>query len=343
MEITTETLANGWLKYTLKNDNQMQVSILNYGGIITEMLVPDKNGQLENVVLSYEKKDDYEENPYYLGAVMGRVAGRIANSEFILHGETIRLEATENEHHLHGGKHGFHNTVWESGTTETDHSVNVHLHHIRREEMDGYPADLDVYVTYTLTNDNQLRILYEAMANKDTVLTMTNHTYFNLSGNGERTIHDHEITMQASRIVELNEALLPTGHAMDVADTPFDFREGAALTHGITSEHLQNKIASNGYDHYFIFDNQTPTEVREKESGRTMKIMTNQPGMVMYTANGFPEDAHFDAGRKGPYSGVAFETQATPASLQYPDFPTVYLHGNVPYKKVTAFIFGVEG
>lgn len=342
MEISSETLANGWIEYTLKNDNQMQVKVLNYGGIITEILVPDKDGHLENVVLSYENIEDYEENPYYLGAAIGRVAGRIANSEFILHGETIRLEATEGEHHLHGGSNGFHNMIWESGMTETDHSVNVHLHHIRREEDDGYPGDMDVYITYTLTNDNQLRILYEAVSDKDTALTMTNHSYFNLSGNGKRQIHNHEIRMQSSQIVELNEALLPTGQAMDVENTPFDFREGSTLATGIESDHPQNKIAANGYDHYFIFDNQTPVEVRENESGRTMKIMTNQPGLVLYTANTLPENTNFSSEKQGAYTGVTFETQATPASLQYEQFPTVYIHGNRPYKKMTAFTFGVE-
>lgn len=343
MDITTETLENGWIEYTLKNDNGMQVKILNYGGIITEILVPDKDGKLENVVLSYDQMSDYEENPFYLGAVIGRVAGRIANSSFILHGETIQLPADENGHHLHGGTNGFHNHLWESTAIDTGSSVNVNLQQTRLASVDGYPGDLSLFVTYALTNDNQLRILYEGLSTEDTVLSMTNHSYFNLSGNGKRLIHDHEVTMPASRIIELDAELLPTGNALDVTGTAFDFRDGQPLSTGIASEHPQNIIASNGYDHYFIFDDQTPVKVCEKESGRTMEIRTNQPGMVMYTGNGFPEDTNFATDLQGPYSGVAFETQAPPASLQFPDdFPTVYLHGNRPYKKLTVFTFGVE-
>lgn len=342
MEITTETLENGWIEYTLKNDNGMQVKVLNYGGIITEILVPDKDGNLENIVLSYDNRADYANDPYYLGATIGRVAGRIANANFPLHDKTIHLPANEKGHHLHGGKEGFHNIPWESTAIDAGFSVNVNLHQVRFAEKDSYPGDLSLYMTYTLTNDNQLRILYEGMSTEDTVLTMTNHTYFNLSGNSKRPIHNHEVTMPASNIVELNEDLLPTGNALNVDGTPFDFKDGQALLTGIHSDHPQNKIASNGYDHYFIFDNQTPIRVREKESGRTMQIMTNQPGMVMYTANSLPNDTNFSGNVQGPYSGVTFETQATPASLQYPEFPSVYLRANMPYKKVTAFTFGVE-
>lgn len=342
MEILSETLENGWIEYTLINNHGMQVKVLNYGGIITEILVPDKDGHLENVVLSYENKLDYAHDPYFLGATIGRVAGKIANSNFIMHGETVALPANENEHHMHGGENGFHKLLWNGTMTDTGFSVNVHLNQKRHAGEDGYPGDLDLYITYALTNDNQLRILYEGMSNTDTILSLTNQTYFNLSGNGKRPIHNHEVTMHSSQIVELNEELLPTGNLMDVSHTPFDFRNGQNLSKGIESDHSQNKLVSNGYHHYFVFDNKMPMKISEQESGRTLTIMTNQPGMVMSTANTFPESTQFSIEKQGPYSGVTFATQATSASLQYLEFPTVYLKAHTPYKKLTAFTFGID-
>ncbi|MDS9472496.1 aldose epimerase family protein [Sporosarcina pasteurii] len=342
MNITSEKLDNRWTLYTLKNDQKMSVSILNFGGIITEILVPNREGIVENVVLKYNNIADYEQNPSYFGSIIGRVAGRIANGVFSLNDKLINLPANDGKHHLHGGPSGFHNVIWNAETFESNHSVGLRLQHTSPHMSSGYPGNLDVSVIYTLTNDNELIIDYEGISDQDTILTMTNHSYFNLSGNAKQTIHHHGVTMDAREIAELDTELIPTGKKLDVSSTPFDFREGLELQHGIQSDYNQNTIASNGYDHYFIFENQEPIFVREKTSGRKMTIQTNQPGVVMYTANTMTDEIAFAEGDAGPYKGVCFETQGSPASLEHPEFPSILLKAGEKYMKQTSFKFDVE-
>ncbi len=344
MKIETQDIVNNWELYTLTNNNGMKVSLLNFGGIITDIRVPDRNDNIENVVLGYKNYADYENNPNFFGAIIGRVAGRIRDASFTIANRTYALEVNEGVHHLHGGAGGFHQVIWNTSPFQTDDLVGVKLTHRSLDGEGGYPGTVEVAVTYTLTNNNELIIDYSATSDKTTALALTNHSYFNLSGNLAATIHSHHVTIDSDEFVELDKELIPTGKKIHVANTPFDFRNGRKLADGIYSTYAQNVVANHGYDHYFIFNQQKQESIRVKDemSGRIMTIKTNQSGVVMYTSNGLDEGLDLVGGKSQSYLGVCFETQGSPASLHDEDFPTVTLKAYVPYDKQTVFSFGVE-
>uniref|UniRef100_UPI00082C129E aldose epimerase family protein n=1 Tax=Oceanobacillus damuensis TaxID=937928 RepID=UPI00082C129E len=284
MDIITKNIFDRWKEFTLENDHGMTVSVLNYGGVITNITVPDRNQKMENVVLGYKEYEKYKENPNYFGALIGPVAGRIQDASFELNGETHTLEANEGKNHLHGGKTGFHQVIWKVEPFKTDRHVGLNLFYKRADQEGGYPGNFDVHVTYTLNNDNQLRIDYMAESDGTTPVTLTNHSYFNLSGDMKDTVHHHEVTVNSGKFVELDEELIPTGRWIEVDGTAFDFRESRPLHHGFNARSEQNEIAGSGYDHYFLFDEKQEKNVivRHADSGRKLTIKTDQPGMVMY-------------------------------------------------------------
>lgn len=343
MKIETQEIVNEWKLFKLINNNGMSVSLLNFGGIITEINVPDRDKKMENVVLGYKDYADYNENIGFLGAITGRVAGRIDGASFTLDGATATLEKNDGAHHLHGGPEGFHQVVWTANPFQTAETIGVELTHTNPDGSGGYPGTIEAAVTYTLTNDNELIINYRATTDKTTALTLTNHSYFNLSGDAVETIHQHHITMNVDEFVELNQDLIPTGNKLDVSNTSFDFREGRKLADGILSPSAQNLIASHGYDHYFIFNQKAPKKiiVKEDTSGRVMTVTTNQPGVVMYTANTLDEGLSLKEGTTKPHLGVCFETQSSPASLHHEGFPSIVLKADETYEKQTVFSFGL--
>lgn len=344
MKINEQKVLNQWKLYTLINNQGMKVSFLNFGGIITEILVPNKDGVMENVVLGYKNYEDYESNPNFFGAIVGPVAGRIQDASFTANDQTYNLEANEGAHHLHGGSEGLHQVIWETETFQTDQTVGVTLTHTSVDGEGGYPGNLAITVTYTLNDQNEFTIDYHATTDKDTALAMTNHSYFNLSGDLAKTIHQHHVSIDSSQFVELDQDLIPTGNIVDVTDTSFDFRSGRKIADGIESTSTQNVIASHGYDHYFIFDQKKKDNlvVIDDQSGRIMKMKTNQPGMVMYSANGLTSGLELTAKKSEPYLGVCFETQASPASLHHEGFPSVCLKANETYAKQTTFSFSTN-
>lgn len=344
MKISTKDILNKWKLYTLTNNHNMKVSFLDFGGVITEIIVPDKNNTMKNVVLGLKNYADYENNPGYLGAITGRVAGRIQEASFTVEDKTYTLEANEGIHHLHGGTKGLFQVIWKTKPFQTDDAVGVELTHTSIDGDGGYPGNLELSVTYTLNNDNEFTISYSGTTDKTTALTLTNHSYFNLSGNLADTVHDHYVTMDSSQFVELNQDLIPTGKILDVADTSFDFRHGRKIADGINSVSEQNKFATNGYDHYFIFDQKKRDNivVKDEVSGRVLTIQTDQPGIVMYTGNQLDEDLNLAEGKSRKYLGVCLETQASPASLHHEGFPTVILKPNETYQKQTVFSFKIE-
>jgi len=345
MQIETQEILNKWKLYTLTNNNGMKISFLNFGGIITDISVPNRHNHLENVVLGYKSYVDYEKNPNFFGAIVGRVAGRIQDASFTIQDQTYSLTANEDGHHLHGGDGGFHQVIWQASPFQTDDTVGVKLSHKSVDGEGGYPGTIEVAVTYTLTNNNELILDYSGTSDKTTVLTMTNHSYFNLNGNLAAKIHNHHVTMESNEFVELDTELIPTGKKINVANTPFDFRNGRKLVDGLNSISTQNRVANHGYDHYFIFNqtNKPKISVREETSGRVMTIKTNEPGVVMYTSNTLEDDLELAEGKSKSYLGVCFETQASPASLHHEGFPSVILKANDLYKKQTVFSFGTEG
>jgi aldose 1-epimerase len=344
MNIETTGVLGKWKEFTLTNEKQMSVSVLNYGGIITKIIVPDRNGVFENVALGFKDYRDYEANPPFLGALIGRVAGRIQGSSFELNGESYPLEANDGENHLHGGSEGFHQIIWDVTPFKTEGTVGLTLTHKSAAGEGGYPGNVEVKVTYTLNNENQLSLFYEATSDQTTPLTLTNHCYFNLSGDLKSTVQDHHVTIDSHQFVELDEELIPTGAKPQVVGTTFDFRQGRRLGDGFNDKFQQNQIAGNGYDHYFIFDDKMEQQavVREPNSGRVMSVKTNQPGMVMYTGNSLDDQMQLAEATSQKYLGVCFETQASPASLHHEGFPEVRLNAGEKYEKETVFTFGIK-
>lgn len=343
MKVETTDILGKWKEYTLVNEQGMSVSVINFGGIITEMLVPNRNGKLENVVIGFKNYADYETNPNYFGALIGRVAGRIQGGEFVLNGKTYSLDHNDGDNHLHGGASGFHQVIWNVDPFQTGDTVGLKLTHKSLDGDGGYPGNLDVTVTYILNNDNQFTIDYAATSDQVTPITLTNHSYFNLSGDLKNTIHHHHITIDSEEIVKLDEKLIPTGKLMNVFNTSFDFRESRSLHEGFNDKSEQNTVAGNGYDHYFIFNKkkENAVTVSDEKSGRLLMIKTDQPGMVMYTSNMLEDGMELKEGFSEKYLGVCFETQASPASLHYPGFPSVILKAGEQYKKQTVFSFSI--
>ncbi|WP_170008449.1 aldose epimerase family protein [Bacillus fonticola] len=343
MNLNIKEISGEWKEYTLVNDSGMSVSVLDYGGIMTKIMVPDRNGNLENVVLGYKDYLDYESNSNYFGALIGRVAGRIQGASFELDGKTIQLAANNGNNHLHGGPSGFHRVIWDVKPFQTDDTVGLELIHRSVDGAGGYPGNVDITVTYSLNNKNQLILNYMASSDQTTPITLTNHSYFNLSGNLTNTVQDHHVTLDSSQFVELDNDLIPTGKLIHVAGSSFDFRSGRVLGDGFSSDSYQNKVAGSGYDHYFIFENTMENQaiIHDPASGRVMSIKTNQPGMVMYTANSLNEELQLAEGSSRKYLGVCFETQASPASLHHEGFPSVMLNAGENYVKQTVFSFRV--
>lgn len=332
---------HNWKEYTLTNDNGMSLSFLDFGGTITSLITPDKNGTFENIVIGFDDYKDYLNNENYFGALIGRVSGRIENSLFTLNGKTYQLAANEGAHHLHGGPVGLHSVIWQVELIETATSSGAVLYHTSLDGEAGYPGTIKYKISYTLTNENEFIIDYEAFSNKDTVLTLTNHSYFNLSGNLKETVLNHDVTIDASQFVELDEELIPTGRILPVTDTVFDFTKGRKIADGVGSGNPQNTIVKDGYDHFFIFDrnDENNVTVTEPKSGRVLTVKTDQPAMVMYTANSLDESLNLKERPSAKHLGVCLETQSTPASLKHQGFPSIYLEADKKYRHSTTFSF----
>ncbi|MEW9674765.1 aldose epimerase family protein [Lentibacillus sp. L22] len=344
MNISQQNIYNNWMEYTLANDHGMSVKILNYGGIITEMKVPDKDDKPENVVLGYKDVANYKDNPNFFGAIIGRVAGRIEHASFSLGGQTYQLEKNEAPHHLHGGSHGFHSVTWDAKPFRNDQAVGVKLSYTSPDKDGGYPGRVLVNMTYTLyATENKLELDYQGTTDQITPLTLTNHSYFNLSGDLQSTVDNHHVTFTAPRVLELDGALIPTGKTFTAAGTNFDFSGGRKLCDGFTDSIEQNRIAGGGYDHYFIWDNQPKkVVVHEPNAGRFLTIETSQPGMVMYTGNGLGDGIALKGGSSRKHLGVCFETQASPASLHHHGIPGIMLNPGETYHQQTAYTFTTE-
>jgi aldose 1-epimerase len=343
MNIVTNEILGKWTEYTISNDHGISISALDFGGIITEIKVPNKNGKRENIVLGYKDYQGYEVNPHYFGAIIGRVAGRIKGASFELDGRIHNLEASNGENHLHGGSGGFHQIIWKATPFETDSEAGIRLTYKSADGEGGYPGNLDITVIYTLNNE-KFSIDYLVSSDQTTPLSLTNHSYFNLSGNSKNTIHDHRVTIDSSRFAELDKELIPTGKLADVEGTPFDFRSGRVLRSGLDHNFEQNTIVGNGYDHYFLFDHTAEFQaiIEEPDSGRVMTVKTNQPGMVMYTANALENGLELAEGISSKHLGVCFETQGSPASLHIDHFPCILLKAGERYQKQTVFTFQVQ-
>jgi aldose 1-epimerase len=327
--------------YSLKNDSGMEVTCIDYGCIITEIVMPDTNGERENIVLGFDTIEEYKQHSPYFGCVVGRVAGRIKGGQFELDGQPYYLEKNENGNHLHGGSKGFSNKVWEAKVLEENNGAGVRFSLKSPDGEAGYPGSLDVKVTYLLNNENEFEITYEATTDRKTLLNLTNHTYFNLSGKAKRDILDHTLSLPSSSFLELNQELLPTGEILPVEGTPFDFKRGRSIRDGMVSEHSQNLLAGEGYDHPFLLDQEGDIELSDQETGRKVTIQTDQPSVVVYSGNQLVGDFSIWGMPARKYLGICLETQGLPDSIHHPHFPSCILEKGETYLSRTKYKFTV--
>jgi aldose 1-epimerase len=330
--------------YTITNRKGMSVTCLDYGCIITEILAPDRSGKAENVVLGFDNIEDYLNWSPYFGAVVGRVAGRIKGGRFELDGKEYTLAQNENGNHLHGGEKGFSNVLWKGEPFTNEHAAGVRFSYTSPDGDEGYPGQLAIQVTYELTDENELMIAYEGQSDQKTILNVTNHTYFNLSGEIRRDCRNHVLTLSSDRFLELDDQLLPTGRELKPEGTPFDFRSGREINDGVESEHPQNILAGHGYDHPFIFEKGTKGKaiLEDNESGRVLIAETDQPCAVVYTSNQLTGPFKIQGVKARPYLGVCLETQGLPDAIHHPEFPSIILEKDSKYRTMTKYTFRVQ-
>jgi aldose 1-epimerase len=306
-------------RYTLTNGHGLEVVAMSYGGIIAALRVPDRRGKRANVVLGFDSVAGYRPNPSYCGAVVGRYANRIAGGRFTLDGTTYQLATNHGEHHLHGGVRGFDQAEWQGTGFENEAGVGVELAHTSPAGDEGYPGTLRARVTYTLTDRDELVVDYCATTDRATPVNLTQHSYFNLSGEPSREVFDHLLTIDADRYTPVDASLIPTGALLPVAGTRFDFRAPRRLLDGLDINLVLNR-AGGGPVH--------AARLVEPASGRTLDVATTEPGIQLYTGQRF---------------GVALETQHFPDSPNRPGFPSTILQPGEEYRSRTVFRFGVNG
>lgn len=334
--------------YTLRNDNGMEVRALNYGGIILSIRVPDAEGAFEDVTLGYDSLDAYLEESPYFGALIGRYGNRIAKGQFSLNDTTYTLAVNNGQNHLHGGLKGFDKVIWNTEPFEDERGVGLVLTRISPAMEEGYPGNLDVKVTYTLTDENELIFDYEATTDEPTPVNLTQHTYFNLAGDDQPDILGHILMLNADAFLPVDTTLIPTGEIRPVDGTPFDFREPTPVGARIESDDEQID-AGGGYDHCWVLDTAgndslgLAARLYSPESGRVMEVFTTEPGIQFYSGNflgGLP------AGRGGVNyghrAGLALETQHFPNSPNQPDFPSTILEPGETYRTRTVYKFSVQ-
>jgi aldose 1-epimerase len=332
--------------YTLTNVNGVEVRAITFGGIITSIRIPDRAGTLDDVALGFNDLEPYLRNPPYFGAIIGRYANRIAKGRFVLDGRTYTLAVNNRPNHLHGGVKGFDKVVWKANPFELASGVGLVFTHVSPDGDEGYPGTLSVKVTYTLSDDNDLAFEYEASTDRGTPVNLTQHTYFNLAGEGNGDILGHMLTIPASRITPVGPDLIQTGIA-GFAGTPFDFRTPTSMGARIRAADPQIKNG-NGYDHNFVLDRtraglELAARVEEPTSGRVLEVLTTEPGMQFYTGNFLDGSLTGKSGRPyGQRAGFALETQHYPDSPNHSAFPSTILRPGDAYRSKTVFSFKVD-
>ena len=316
----------------LENRAGASVTVLDYGATVAALRVPARGGELIDVVLGYDTASEYEQNGGCLGATIGRVANRIAGASFTLNGRVFTLAKNNGENHIHGGIRGFHRLMWQMTAGDED----IVCQRLSPDGEEGYPGNLDVRVTFRLTEDNALHILYDALSDADTPVNLTNHSYFNLDGGG--TILDHLLTVNADQICQNGPGCLPTGRLLEVAGTPFDFREEHPVGERIGEDDEQLLLAG-GYDHNYCLAGTDAATLRSARSGLEMTVTTDRPGMQLYSGNSLTTRPGRPHGTLGPRTGLCLETQIHPNALACPNFPSPILPAGVPLHSETVYAF----
>ncbi|MCS7157212.1 MAG: galactose mutarotase [Blastocatellia bacterium] len=332
--------------YTLTNAKGMEVKITNYGGIVVSLRVPDRQGRFDDVVLGFDRLEDYLKGHPYFGAIIGRYANRIAAGRFVLNGVSYQLTLNEGQNHLHGGRKGFDKVVWKARPVRSARGIGVRLTYLSRDGEEGYPGNLAVTVTYLLTEENELRIEYTATTDRDTIVNLTHHSYFNLAGQGRRDILDHQLQINAQYFTPIDANLIPTGEIRFVRGTPFDFTQLTPIGARIEQPDEQLRFG-RGYDHNWVLDG-PPGELRlaarvvEPSSGRVLEVWTTEPGLQFYSGNFLDGTIVGKEGRVYRHRyGFCLEPQHFPDSPNKPHFPSVVLRKGARYQTTTVYKFSV--
>jgi aldose 1-epimerase len=332
--------------YTLTNANGMQAGILNYGGTVVSLTAPDRNGKYADVVLGLDDLAAYKKGTAFFGALIGRYGNRIGHAQFTLDGNTYKLPANDNGNTLHGGPEGFDKRIWTAVPGSGPDGQTLELTYVSKDGEAGFPGSLTSKVVYTLTPKNELKIDYSATTDKPTVVNLTNHSYFNLAGQGEGDILGHEVMIAADRFTPVDDKLIPTGELRPVAGTPFDFTKPTAIGARIEANDEQIKFGK-GYDHNWVLNKGAggltkAAEVTEPKSGRVMEVWTTEPALQFYTGN-FLDGTLAGKGKTYPRRGAfCMETQHYPDSPNKPAFPTTELKPGETYKTTTLYRFSAR-
>jgi aldose 1-epimerase len=331
--------------FCLKSDSGMLVYITNYGGTITSLKVPDREGQLTDVVLGYKTLAEYVRNPRYLGCLVGRHANRLAQGRFTLNGESYQLAQNNGPNHLHGGLKGFDKQVWTAAIETSDSDARLILGYTSEDGDQGYPGKLEVNVTYSVSTANELKIDYRATSDRDTIVNLTNHSYFNLNGSGD--ILGHDLSLNANAFTPVSKDLIPSGELRNVENTPFDFRVSRAI-HSRMFESDEQLTFAGGYDHNFVLNDWNGSlrwcaRLKDPTSGRGLEVLTTAPGLQFYSGN-FLDGTLI--GREGnayeKHAGLCLETQHFPDAPNHPNFPSTILRAGDEYRHTTQFRFTTE-
>ncbi len=318
---------------------------MNYGGIVTSFVAPDRNGNMGDVVLGYDNLEGYLKASPFFGAMVGRYGNRIAGAKFTLDGKQYKLAANNNGNALHGGLKGFDKVVWDAKTVGGPRGASLELHYVSKDGEEGYPGNLDVTAVYTLTEDNGLRLDYTATTDKDTVVNLTQHSYFNLAGKGE--VLNHEVMIDADRFTPVDSTLIPTGELRPVQGTPFDFRKPMAIGARINQDDEQLKFGK-GYDQNWVINRKgnelkVIARVSEPTIGRVLEVLSTQPGMQFYTGNHLDGSITGKGGRVyTARSGFCMEPQHFPDSPNHPEFPSVVLKPGQTYRQTIEYRLTVK-
>lgn len=321
--------------YTLTNKSGAEVKITNYGGIVTSWVTPDKNGNKSSIVLGFDSLNGYLAKPPYFGAIIGRYGNRIAKGSFKIDTATYTLAKNNGDNHLHGGNKGFDKVVW-TAVSQTTNPASLTLHYLSKDGEEGYPGNLKVNVTYTLTEANELNIEYNAETDKTTVVNLTNHSYFNLTGDASNTILNHTLQVNADKYTPVDNGLIPTGELKSVKDTPFDFLQPHKIGERIAA-------VQGGYDHNFVLIRKTDqleliATLADSVSGRKLEIYTEEPGLQFYSGNFLDGTIKTSDGKAlNKHAALCLETQHFPDSPNQPAFPSTILKPGEKYHTVTKY------
>jgi aldose 1-epimerase len=333
--------------YTLRNSNGVEAKITNYGGIVVSLNVPDRKGNMADVVLGFNTLEEYLKGHPYFGSLIGRYGNRIAKGVFSLNNVKYTLATNNGENHLHGGPNGFHTVVWTAKEIKDKDSVGLYLTYLSKDGEEGYPGNLSATVVYTLTNKNELRLDYSATTDKDTIINLTHHSYFNLKGEGSGDILSHDLMINADKFTPVDNTLIPTGELKEVKGTPMDFTKPTAIGARINEKYEQLTFGK-GYDHNWVLKRDKKgldlaATLYEPTTGRFMEVYTTEPGLQFYSGNFLDGTIKGKSGKIYEFrTGLCLETQHFPDSPNKPQFPSTVLKPGQQYTHSTIYRFGTK-